>query len=176
MASEKVVFAVRPNDGTFEKSVEYYAHVTAEFVMQNLSSEAVSDALFFPFHSSLEVELFQDPSYEWFIQAKNAKVLVEGRERQLSYAELELSSQQKVVAAVFPVDFPAGGEVNIQIQYDLRAVYEAKSPLLGFRYLMETGSHWAGTIGSGEVRFEFWRPVHSKTDLGSVNPFFEVEN
>jgi len=177
MASETVVFSVRPNDGTFEeKGVEYYAHVTADFVMQNLSSKAVSKDLFFPFHSTLELAGFEDPALVEYRQAKNAKVLVEGGEVQVSYAGLALSSQEKLIAAVFPVDFPAGEETTIQIQYDLRAVYEAKSSLLGFRYLMETGSHWAGTIGSGEVRFQFWRPVESKTDLSSVNDFFEVRD
>ena len=177
MVSESVVFSVRPNDGTFtQPEVEYYAHVTADFVMQNLSSRAVSKDLFFPFHSSLDLPVFQDPANAVMIQAMNVKVLVEGGEVQVSYAELTLSSQKKVIAAVFPAEFPAGEETTIQIEYDLRAVHEPKSPLLSFEYLMETGSHWAGTIGSGEVRFEFWRPVHSKTDLGSVNPFFEVQN
>ena len=177
MKSESVLFSVRPNDGTFEQvGVEYYAQVAADFVIENLSSNDVSKDLFFPFHSTLGLEAFEDPLYAQVTQAKDVQVLVGGREVPVSYAELVLSSQQKVIAAVFPVSFPAGSETTIQIRYDIRAVYEAKSPLLGFRYLMETGSHWAGTIGSGEVRFEFWRPVHSKTDLGSVNPFFEVQN
>jgi hypothetical protein len=177
MASERVVFAVKPNDGTFEETgVEYYAHVTADFVMQNLASRAVSKELFFPFHSSLELGMFQDPLSAGYRQAKNARVLVEGVEVPVRYAELALSSQEKVIAAVFRVDFPAGEETAIQIAYDIRAVYEAKSPLLGFRYLMETGSHWAGTIGSGEVRFEFWRPIYSKAAIGRANPFFALKD
>jgi len=177
MASETVVFAVRPNDETFEeKDVEYYAHVTANFVMQNLSSRAVSKDLFFPFHSSLEVEMFQDPLYARVKQAKDVHVLVGGREAQVGYAELMLSSQKKVIAAVFPVSFPAGSETTIQIQYDIRAVHEPKSPQLSFKYLMETGSHWAGTIGSGEVRFQFWRPIESKSSLARTNDFFEVQD
>ncbi len=177
MASERVVFAVRPNDGTFtQPEAQYYAHVTADFVMENLSSNDVSKDLFFPFHSTLGLEAFEDPLYEQVTQAKNVQVLVEGGEVPVSYAELTLSSQQKVIAAVFPVSFPASSETTIQIQYDLRAVNEPKSPLLGFRYLMETGSHWAGTIGSGEVRFEFWRPVESKSALAGANDFFEVQD
>jgi hypothetical protein len=177
MKSESVLFSVRPNDGTFEQvGVEYYAQVTADFVMENLSSNEVSKDLFFPIHSTLGLEAFEDPLYEQVTQAKNVQVLVEGGEVPVSYAELTLSSQQEVIAAVFPVSFPASSETTIQIRYDLRAVNEPKSPLLGFRYLMETGSHWAGTIGSGEVRFEFWRPVESKSALAGVNDFFGVQD
>jgi hypothetical protein len=177
MASERVVFAVRPNDGTFtQPEVQYYAHVTADFVLQNLSSRAVSKDLFFPFHSSLDLTVFQDPANAVMMQAMNVKVLVEGGEVQVSYAELVLSSQQKVIAALFPVSFPAGSETTIQIRYDIRAVHEPKSPLLSFKYLMETGSHWAGTIGSGEVRFQFWRPIESKSALAGTNDFFEVQD
>ena len=107
MASERVVFAVRPNDGTFEQvGVEYYAQVTADFVMENLSSNDVSMDLFFPFHSTLELETFEDPLYAQVRQARDVHILVEGREVPVSYAELVLSSQQKVIAAVFPASFP----------------------------------------------------------------------
>jgi hypothetical protein len=131
MASEVVLFAVRPDDGTFEQEGgEIYAHVTADFVLRNLSSTALSKTLFFPFHSSLDPAGFQDPANASMRQAKNEHVLVEGREVPVSYAELALSSQERVVAAVFAVDFPADRETTIQVQYDLRAVHEPKSPLL----------------------------------------------
>ncbi|MGC9334580.1 MAG: Ig-like domain-containing protein [Anaerolineae bacterium] len=94
----------------------------------------------------------------------------------VSYSELVLSSQQKLIAAVFPVSFPAGEETAIQIRYDIRAVHEPKSPLLSFKYLIETGSHWAGTIGSGELRFGFWKPVESMAIFGNVNDFFELQD
>jgi hypothetical protein len=74
--------------------------------------------LFF-FHSSLDLPVFQDPVNAVMRQAMNVKVLVEGREVQVSYADLALSSQEKVIAAVFPVDFPVGGETEFQIQGDL---------------------------------------------------------
>jgi len=177
MASESVVFAVKLDDGTFAgEDTRHYAHVTADFVMQSLSSKLVSKDLFFPFHSSLDQAGFQDPANSWGRQAKNVKVLVAGKEVEVSYTELTLPTQEKVIAAVFPVDFPAGEETAVQIQYDVRAIYEPKTPLLSFNYLMETGSHWAGSIGSGEVRFEFWKAIDSKADLGSVNDFFEVKN
>ncbi|MGC9334579.1 MAG: hypothetical protein ACP5JJ_10550 [Anaerolineae bacterium] len=79
MASERVVFSVRPNDGTFEQvGVAYYAQVTADFVMQNLSSKDISKDLFFPFHSTLELETFEDSLYAQVKQAKDVQVLVEG--------------------------------------------------------------------------------------------------
>jgi hypothetical protein len=179
MKSESVLFSVQPDDGTFaEQEAQYYAHVTADFVMQNLSSKAVSKDLFFPFHWGNDLPLFQDPANAVMKQATNVKVLVEGREVQVSYAELAVSPQasprEKVVAAVFPVSFPAGRETAIQIEYDVRAVNEPKSSSLSFKYVMQTGSHWAGTIGSGKVIFEFWQAVDSKSALCYVNDFFEV--
>jgi hypothetical protein len=177
MKSESVLFSVQPNDGTFEQpEVEYYSQVTADFLMENLTSNDVSKDLFFPFHSTLDLGTFEDPLYAHVKQAKDVHVLVQGLEVPVSYIELTLSSQQKVIAAVFSVNFPAGSETTIQIQYDLRAVHEPKSPLLSFKYLMETGSHWAGTIGSGEVRFEFWTPIEGKSALAGANDFFEVQD
>ena len=88
--------------------------------------------------------------------------------------ELPLSRQENMIAAVFPVNFPASSETAIQIEYDLRAVTEPKTPSLSLEYMMQTGSHWAGTIGSGKVIFEFWQPVDSKSALSYVNDFFQA--
>jgi len=176
MKSEKVVFSVRPNDGTFtQPEAQYYAHVTADFVMQNLSSKAASMDLFFPLHLSY-LPAYQNPAYAVMKQAENVKVRVDGREVQVSYTELALSPPQNVVAAVFPVDFPAGSETAIEVEYDVRAVNEGKSSSLSFKYMMQTGSHWAGTIGSGTVIFQFWQPVDSKNAFIYVNDFFQTKD
>ncbi len=177
MKSESVLFSVRPDDGTFaEQEAQYSAHVTADFVMQNLSSRAVSKDLFFPLHSWQELSVYQEPADAVMQQAKNVKVWVDGKEIQVSYADLALSPQEKVVAAVFPVRFPAGRETAIRVEYDVRAVNEPKSPSLSLKYMMQTGSHWAGTIGSGQVIFEFWQPVDSKSAFFYINDFFQIKD
>jgi hypothetical protein len=150
------------------------AALLAATVLGLLFSTAFSKTLFFPFHSSLDPAAFRNPANVSMRLAKNEHVLVEGREVPVSYAELALSSQERVVAAVFAVDFPADGETTIQVQYELRAVHEPKSPLLSFRYRIQTGSHWAGTIGSGQVRFDFWRPVADLAVFDRVNDVFTV--
>ena len=175
MKSESVLFSVRPEDGTFAgQDATYYAHVTADFVMENLSSKAVSKDLFFPFHSWFDLAMYQDPANAGMKQAKNAKVLIDGQEVQASYVELAFSTQGEVVAATFPVTFPVGSETAIHVEYDVRAVNEPKTPSLSLTYMMQTGSHWAGTIGSGKVVFEFWQPVDSKSALSYANNFFQV--
>ncbi len=175
MKSESVLFSVRPEDGTFAgQYATYYAHVTADFVMQNLTSKAVSKDLFFPFHSWFDLPMYQDPANAVMRQADNVHVLVEGKEVQTRYAELPVSRQEDVIAVVFPISFSAGSETAIRVEYDVRAVSEPKTPSLSLRYMMQTGSHWAGTIGNGKVVFEFWQPVDSKTALSYANDFFQV--
>ena len=169
MKSESVLFSVRPNDGTFpQEEAEYYAHVTADFVMENPTSKAVSKDLFFPFHSWFDLPMYQDPANAVMRQAANEKVLIDGKGVQTRYAELAISPKEGMVAVEFPVTFPAGSETAIRVEYDVRAVHEPKTPSLSFEYMMQTGSHWAGTIGSGRVIFEFWRPVDSKSVFSSA--------
>jgi hypothetical protein len=175
MKSESVLFSVRPNDGTF-LDAQYYAHVTADFVMENLTSKAVSEDLFFPFHSWFSLEMYQDPMNAVLRQAENARVLVEGKEVRTRYAELTVSPQEDMIAVVFPVTFPADSENTIRVEYDVRAVHEPKNPSLSLEYMMQTGSHWAGTIGSGKVVFQFWQPVDSKDAFSHVNDFFQFKD
>ncbi len=174
MKSESVLFSVRPNDGTFaQPEALYYAHVTADFALQSLSTKAVSKNLFFPLHLSY-LPAYQDPANAEMRQAENVKVLVEGQEVQVTFAELGIPSLESVVAAVFPVEFAPGRETAIRVQYDVRAVNVPKASSLSFKYMMQTGSHWAGTIGSGKVIFEFWQPVDSKSAFNYVNDFFQT--
>lgn len=174
MQSESVLFSVRPNDGTFaQPEAEYFAHVTADFVMENLTSRAISKELFFPFHSWFDLPMYRDPLNDVMRQATNARVLVDGREVQAQYAELAISEDEEMIAVVFPVTFPAGSETAIRVEYDVRAVHEPKTPSLSLKYMMQTGSHWAGTIGNGKVVFEFWVPVDSRNAIGSANAFFQ---
>ena len=178
MESESVLFSIRPDDGTFaEWEAEYYAHVTAEFVMRNLTQHTVPMDLFFPFHTHMEAENYDKPDYAWLLQTKNVKVRVDGQEVAVRYDDLTFSPEGGTAAAgVFSVDFPGGRETTIQIEYDLRAVPVPKSPSFGFEYIMQTGSHWAGTIGKGKVVFEFWHPVDSKSALCYVNDFFQIKD
>ena len=178
MESESVLFSIRPDDGTFaEWEAEYYAHVTADFVMRNLTQHTVPMDLFFPFHTHMEAEYYEKPDYAWLLQTKNVKVRVDGQEVAVRYDDLTFSPEGGTAAAgVFSVDFPGGRETTIQIEYDLRAVPEPKSPSFGFEYIMQTGSHWAGTIGKGKVVFEFWHSVDSKSALFYVNDFFQIKD
>jgi len=175
MKSEKVVFSVRPNDGTFAEFVaECYAHVTADFVMQNLTARAVTMTLFFPLHSTWDAAGFEGEEKLGWAASRNVKVSVGGQEMPFTFKLLDLSADVQLLSAVFDAAFPASGDTAIHVEYDVRAVHEPKSSFVSFRYMMQTGSHWAGTIGSGQVIFEFWQPVDSKSPFAYVDDFFQV--
>ncbi|MEA1936553.1 MAG: hypothetical protein U9N04_00370 [Patescibacteria group bacterium] len=166
MKAEKVVFEVKKNDdGTFNENTSCYAYVTADFVMKNLTDQKITKKLFFPFHLNGEVEWL-----ETVAQAKNTKVTINQKEVDTSYEQFVLPREQsfEVVAGIFDADFSPNSETDIRVEYDLRAVNEPKSFVVSFEYLMETGSHWAGAIGSGEIIFDFWR------DLDSTIVFFDT--
>ena len=174
MKSEEVVFKIRKNDGTFDQSwVSTYAHVKATFVMSNLTDQAQTKSLFFPFHSGT----WSDPQNSSMNQAKNAKVTVDGKNSSLTYKDNVFdSSGLNVASAAFSATFPAKTDTTIVVEYDLRAVNEAKSQDLGFSYMMETGSHWAGKIGQGKVVFDFEKDLDSSTPIIKINDFFNVKD
>jgi hypothetical protein len=173
MKSESVLFSVQPNDGTFWESAECYAHVTARFVMQNLTARAVTMTLFFPLHSTLDPATFETAEKFRDSQARNVRVLVGGQEAAFTYQTLAASGEQ-LLSAVFEAAFPASADTPIHVEYDVRGVHEPKSSSVSFRYMMQTGSHWAGTIGSGRVAFQFWQEVDSKAAFDQVNSFLQA--
>jgi hypothetical protein len=130
--------------------------------------------LTFPFPSSLGLAEYGKPEYADLIQTKNLRVSVEGKETAVRFDELTFVPQGTMIAGVFSVNYPAGRQMAIRIEYDVCAAPDPKRPTLSFKYVMQTGSHWAGTIGSGQVIFEFWRPVNSKSALSYVNDFFHA--
>ena len=115
MKSESVLFSVRPNDGTFPGGGACYAHVTADFVMQNLTARAVTMTLFFPLHSTSDVADFQLYEPLGGTPSRNIKVRVGGHETAFAYQLLDVSedlptTDGQQISAVFGATFSASAE------------------------------------------------------------------
>lgn len=175
MKSEEVIFTVKKNDGSIkigETTPSYYAHVKASFTMSNLTGQQQSMQLFFPFHSN-SIESFGAPNS----QSANITIAVNGQNVTPTYSDnIFTNSNQTVTAAIFNADFAPNADTNITVEYDLRAVNNAKSADLVLSYMMETGSHWAGNIGSGKVVFDFEQDITSKAEITSINDFFKIQD
>lgn len=168
MKKETVVFKVKQGTGPFadaykndesSESSRFYAHVTATFTMQNLTKESVSQNMVFPFHLRMEEE-------NWSLyQAKNSKVTVDGKEVNVTYDNNTPFGENPAAAGHFNATFLPSSDTKIVVEYDLRAISKPKSPQLALDYMMQTGSHWAGTIGEGDIIVDF-----ENQDLDSPSP------
>lgn len=114
------------------------ARVNAEFQMRNLSSEAETLMVRFPisnndgFYNFLEIEDFQVQVNSSPVPTTRAEYIGGQFDDVLQWAE-------------FPVDFPPGEDVSINVAYTLRGTGEY--PFISFAYLLETGAGWKDTIG-----------------------------
>lgn len=172
MKSEDVYFDVKENTNqvTIGSAIpEYYAHVTATFTMSNLTDQQQDDQLFFPFYSNQYSGELQ--------QSSNANITVNGQEAAATYVnDMFTNEQYDISAAVFNASFAPNSDTTIVVQYDIRAVNNAKSANLAFKYMMETGSHWAGNIGHGKVTFSFPWQISSTAPFAYVNDFFTAQD
>jgi hypothetical protein len=53
--------------------------------------------------------------------------------------------------ATFPVAFPVGQDVNIEVKYTAEATAHEYDPAVSFFYILETGAGWRDTIGSADI-------------------------
>ncbi|MDD3648302.1 MAG: hypothetical protein PHS44_07455 [Candidatus Dojkabacteria bacterium] len=171
MSSEKVIFDITDN-----------AHVTAEFEMLNTSSNDVTLEILFPIQTQsndtdhlylenvLENELFQN--LEIIVNDKSVEYEFENYNLSTTYVD---GTPEQVIAAKFDVTFKASEETIIELEYDASFINEPKSSYGTYNYVMETGSHWKGKIGSGEVIFQFPSDI-SKAVFLTYNKFFEMKD
>lgn len=161
MSSERVLFDIQESEGgcpfwDITQQECWYADVTATFNMRNLSTEDVTMDLMFPYPT-----LFSDPGEytEYDAQmTRNFVVSIDGTEIEYTKAGYDYNyngTVERILSVDFPVTFAAGATTEITVEYDTRLVHEPHSIYGSFLYIMESGSHWAGSIGSGEIIFQF---------------------
>ncbi len=177
MKSETVTFDIRESGDKFKYN-DYYAHVTAEFTMVNLTDTDVTKQLIFPFHhANLNYRQETEQGVLDYVQINGVPADVTYSEYQIENSWSDQTIAYDTIASGdFEATFPADSETSIVIKYNLRGVNEPKSQNISFQYLMHTGSHWAGVIEDGTVIFNFWKPVDDNTYFAEKNDFFTAED
>ncbi len=155
----------------------WYAHVTADFTMTNLTAADVNMNLMFPFptnYAQFDPEYYNpdfDPARSFVVTSNGSNVDFTKQSFDYNY-EGETTSLPSIA---FPITFAAEDTTDISIEYDIRLVMEPKSIYGTFLYIMETGSNWAGNIGEGTITFQF--PVNLSPEfLGTLSRRFEMSN
>ncbi len=129
------------------------ADVTADFTMVNPTNEAVNMTVWFPLASALESARWDEHIGESAPRIENFQVVIDGQ--QLDYTLTELPNPQgedkpPIPWASFPVTFPAGQEVLIQVRYVFVPQPSAVDGVgMTLHYIFQTGAGWTGPIGQG---------------------------
>ncbi len=144
MVAETVLLDVRASAPTGSLG---RAAVTAAFTMQNLGDSPETMAVRFPltFWNGLSDGFFNFP------EITDLQVAVQGRivtTRRVTTPN-ESIEDHPIPWAAFDVTFPPGEPVEIEVRYTAAAVGEY--PFIAFRYVLETGAGWSGTIGSADL-------------------------
>jgi len=183
MASERVVLTVRHATerdrvtfnpeayGLEDPGVPIWlsvAEVTADFTMANPTSEAVSMTVWFPLASALETDDWEGHIGEIAPRIENFQVAIDGKP--LAHEVSEWPNPQgedkpPLPWASFPVTFPAGKQVLIQVAY---LIWAQQDPGLGavgmsLTYVFQTGAGWAGPIGKAELEVNLPYPASAET-------------
>jgi hypothetical protein len=123
------------------------AQVTARFTMQNLGDSDEKLAVRFP----LTFLSGGDDGYGRYPEIKNFSARVNGYQvpvRRVNAQGLG-KSETSVPWAEFSVTFPAGEEVPVEVSYLTEGAGEY--PFISFKYILETGAGWQGTIGQADL-------------------------
>ena len=182
MTAEKVVLTVHQtadvdNGNPQLGGLEYYpyfpvlyqavADVTADFTMTNPTNEAVSMMAWFPLASALENAEWENfPADEIVPRIESFQVAAGGKP--LAYSVSDLPNPQGedkplLPWASFPVTFPAGEEVFIQVSYVIPAQPTWDYLGMTFYYVFQTGAGWAGPIGKAELVVDLPYPASTET-------------
>jgi hypothetical protein len=126
------------------------AQVTADFTMQNVGEESETMAVRFP--------LTANDGFSNYPEITGLEVSIDGQLVSTHEIELPDANDQLIPWAEFDVTFPPGQDVFIQVAYTLEATGEY--PYISFKYLLETGAGWQGTIGEGDLIVRLPYGVH----------------
>ena len=184
MTSEDVLFDLKNYDLSECPFTAYddcwYAHITAQFQMTNTTNADETMSLIYPVPSIFQAldeyydeTIDQSQNFEVFIN--DVSVPFEKQTYNYEYKNEELIITPEMLSLQFDVRFPADEDTNIRVEYDNRIVNNPKSTYRSMIYIMETGSNWKGTIGSGTIRFQFPNEI-SEQSFSEYNDFFKMQD
>lgn len=186
MSAEKVALNVRPATefddtvvtrnpaeyglpGSFDGSPGMYpavADVLADFTMVNPTNEDVSMTAWFPLASALETEEWDLNPGEVVPSIVRFQVIMDGKPLEYKVSELpnpKGEGKPQLPWASFPVTFPAGKEIHVQVSYTLPAWWSHEGLVMSLFYIFQTGAGWAGPIGNAELIVNLPYPASEET-------------
>jgi hypothetical protein len=160
MVSEEVMLSVEPLQGSTPQGEGLtagwmQARVEAEFVMCNLGDVEESFDVWFPLGTPDSVAPLSPPAV-----IEDFAAWVDGVPAQLGRVEapgITPWGDYLIHWATWPVRFPVGQDVIIQVSYTLYPT--GYRPFGTFEYVLETGAGWQGTISEATVTIRLPYPV-----------------
>jgi hypothetical protein len=149
MVAETVTLTVSEDPANDRKAISV---TNAVFTMRNLGDTEEKMRARFP------LSFFNGASdgYGNFPEIPSIHLKVDGktvqtkRENQPLYnGDFPYAEREEIPWAVFDVTFPPGQDVTIDVTYSVNG--QAMYPYEAFRYILETGAGWNGTISSADV-------------------------
>ena len=128
------------------------AETRAVFTMRNLGTAEESMAVRFPlsFFDGASDGFFNYPELSSIAVKVDGKTVPTRREMQPFLASQSNSSDRDEIPwSVFDVTFPPNQDVTIEVVYNVDGFGDY--PYEVFKYVLETGAGWNGTIGSAEI-------------------------
>ncbi len=141
------------------------ADVVASFTLLNPTDETVALAAWFPMAAGLADSGFQG-------RIEGVQVLVAGESASLNQVELPNPAGESLPSipwVSFPVSFPPGEEVQIEVRYVLPPqLIPGDERGMSFNYILQSGAGWAGPIGSAELAVRLPYPEASPATIGHM--------
>lgn len=149
MVAETVTLTVSQDPADEKEAV---AETRAVFTMRNLGTAEESMAVRFPlsFFDGSSDGFFNYPELPSITVQVDGKAVPTRREMQPFLAgRPNASERDEVPWSVFDVTFPPNQDVTIEVVYNVDGFGDY--PYEVFKYVLETGAGWNGTIGSAEI-------------------------
>lgn len=149
MAAETVTLSISKDPADAKNAI---ARTEAVFTMRNLGAAEEKMDVRFP------LSFFNGNSdgYGNFPEIDSIEVKVDGKSisirreiQPFTASEYSYPERDELPWAVFEVTFPPNRDVVIEVAYDVNGF--GYYPYETFKYILETGAGWNGTIGSAEI-------------------------
>lgn len=149
MVAETVTLTISKNPSNPQKAI---ARTEAVFIMRNLGTDAETMSVRFP------LSFFNGNSdgYGGFPEIPAINVKVDGKSvptrreiQPFTTSEYSFPERDEIPWAVFDVTFLPNQNVILEVAYDVNGF--GYYPYEAFKYILETGAGWNGTIGSAEI-------------------------
>lgn len=149
MVAETVTLTISKHPINPQRAI---AKTEAVFTMRNLGTEAETMAVRFP------LSFFNGNSdgYGGFPEIVSITVKVDGKSvptrrevQPFTTSEYSFPEREEIPWAVFDVTFPPNQDVILEVVYNADGF--GYYPYEAFKYILETGAGWNGTIGSAEI-------------------------